>query len=116
MSDSETRLPEGALLKQDTLIEAGEVFILSEGEYSNYDPIAVCRAKRDFEIDAVMQEYLDQHPKQKEDYNFQPYEFAKWLILDKDFAEDLNFREFHVGAYNTAKPELRDYEAVEDIA
>ena len=87
--------------KQDTIIKKGELFMFSEGNYSDYQINAVCRAKKNIDIEAAKQEYFELYPKQEEDYAFEPYRFIKWIIVDKDLAEEIiQYKEWYLGEYS----------------
>jgi len=81
------------------VIERGSLFVLSSGEYSDYQIYAVCRAKCDIDLEALEDEYLASHPEQRRRYGISFYEFISWLIAQKQVAEELDYQEWYLGAY-----------------
>lgn len=88
------------------IISKGTTFLLSKGEYSNYDILTICRADADIDTDVCLGEYLKLHPEQVEGYGFRFFTFAKWLIADKKLVTELEYAEWHMGGYSTAKFEV----------
>ena len=70
----------------DTVLEKGEVFLITDGEYDDYFVIGLACAKKKFDIRAVVREYLDENPAQRADHKFEGTKFVKYL-LDKQFAD-----------------------------
>lgn len=93
-------------------IKVGETFTISDGEYSDYGVIALCRAKQEIDIDSLIQEYLSINPEQIPDYYFEYYKFVKWLLVDKNVAEEIPYRELHLGGYGKAEPKIDTQDSV----
>ena len=82
------------------VIKKGELFILTSGEYSDYDLMAVCRADEDIDIEALGDEYLQSRPEERKRYHFGQYRFAKWLLVDKRVITEVPYKEWHTGSYS----------------
>lgn len=78
------------------------IFLLTRGEYSDYDAITLCKASIDIDIMALRGEYMALHPEQNYDYKFDVYQFVKWIIVDKEICQELDYQEWHLGSYATA--------------
>ena len=90
-------------------IAKGALFVLTEGEYSDYQMMVVCRATEDIDPQALTREYLAAYPQQAEDYDAEFYHFAKWLTVDRQAAEEAACWEWHLGEYGTFRPELKTW-------
>lgn len=86
--------------KKMALILEGETVALSQGEYSDYDVKAVGVATRDFDPEALCQEFVDLFQGGDEDeYIDAPWKFIKWVIVDKGLIREIPYREWNVGSY-----------------
>jgi len=75
----------------------GDLVLLTDGDYSDYHILAIARAKTDFDMDNLFEEYLGKKPKQKDPYKFNNDAFVKWLMTDKNVLEEKNTQESHFG-------------------
>jgi hypothetical protein len=91
------------------MIPKGTLFLLTEGEYSSYYCITLCKAIVDIDVEALKSEYLKLHHEQLEDYKFRTTMFVRWFLVDKRLAQELEYTEWHLGA---SKFELRESEKV----
>lgn len=79
-------------------MEAGEILMITNGEYSDFGHIGLFRVVVDFDAKLALQKYLDQHPEEQNDYSGSEYSFAAWL-LRQGLVEDVDYKTWHVGAY-----------------
>ena len=75
------------------IIKAGELVLLSAGEYSDYGGIALGRATADIDIEAIAREYADHNTSRY----FDEFKFAKWLVVDKRLIDEVSYKEWHLG-------------------
>ena len=78
------------------IIKAGELVLLSAGEYSDYGGIALGRATADIDIEAIAREYADANAPNTSRY-FDEFKFAKWLVVDKRLIDEVSYKEWHLG-------------------
>lgn len=79
--------------------------MLSEGAYSDFQNIALCRAKCDLDTEALSKEYFELYPDQAEELHFKGFTFAKWLTVDKrDMVEEIKYWGWHLASYYTFRP------------
>ena len=88
------------------IIEEGEIFILTTGQYSDYTLLAPCRANQDIDIESLGTEYAQLRRKQGKSWWGSIYGFVKWIVVDKKLADELPFREWNIefgpdGAYSS---------------
>lgn len=84
------------------VISKGSVFTVTCGEYSDYMTLAVLKALKDLNTKELQEEYLIEHPEQKDQYESKESQFLAWLINEKGYAEEIEFSELHIGSYSTA--------------
>jgi len=94
-------------------IKKNEMFLFSAGSYSNYEVITICKAKTDIDIELLKKEYLKNNPDEEEDYCFKQYKFVKWIIVDKKLAEEIRYKEWHLGSYAIADFSLCKSESIQ---
>ena len=73
-------------------IEAGELFILTSGEYSDYGVVALLRAIVQIDLGLLMDEYAKVITK-----DVTGYDLVRWLAIDKKVAEELPYAEARLG-------------------
>lgn len=76
------------------MIRAGEIFIVSGGEYSDYSVCAAMRAKVDFEAKAIQTDYCAAMSDRRNWDN--QYPLAGWLVR-AGLAEEVPLIELHAG-------------------
>ena len=84
------------------VIPKGAVFTITTGEYSDYYTLTVCKALTEIDTRAMQDEYLAEHPKQNERYSLEESQVIGWMINEKQYAEEIDFFELHLGSYSTA--------------
>lgn len=84
------------------VIPKGAIFTITTGEYSDYQTETVCKAIREIDVRSLQDEYLSEHKEQSVQYRFNSSVFLSWLINKKEYAEEIDFFEFHIGNYSTA--------------
>lgn len=72
------------------IAKAGKLLCVDRGEYSDYNVTGFFVALRDFDPRAELDEFLNAHPEQREDYSFEQDMFlaallAKGLLLEVDY-------------------------------
>lgn len=88
-------------------ITKNEFILLSAGEYSDYCPVALCKAKQDINILDALRDYRVVLA-QKDDYyeqRFTYWKFARWLIADQKLLREITYREWHI---DDSDPELME--------
>ena len=95
-------------------IKKGEIFLFSNGEYSDYEIVTICKAKNDIDIETLKEEYIKNNPDEKEDY-FEYYKFVKWIIVDKRLADEIEYKEWYLGEYGIADFNLINGETINKI-
>ena len=88
-------------MSEMNIIKSGTYFLITTGAYSDYSVSALYCAKRDADTESLLKEYLELYPEQKEDYEFKPHRYMKWLLVDKDIADEIPFAEYHLGDYSS---------------
>ena len=82
-------------------IEAGELFILTSGEYSDYGVVGLFRALADIDLGPLMDEYAKAIAEAvaAHDTKHRPGEdgLIRWLTTDKKVAEELPYSEARMG-------------------
>lgn len=86
-------------------VKAGEILLVTQGQYSDYSCTAIMRAERDFDIAEVKALYLAEFPEQAEEYNAEHEQFVGWLS-SCGYATDVPHRELHAGSYGNLEPKL----------
>jgi hypothetical protein len=81
--------------------------LLTNGEYSDYAVDGLYEMPSVDWLREKLEEWLAQHPDQRERYHFREREFVQWLETFQECVQ-LPYREAHIGSYSTA--ELRVYE------
>lgn len=83
-------------------IPAGSMVVITEGAYSDYTVQNLYRAKVDIDANAMLRDYLIEHPDQRSDYTFDNDKFMAWLAT-KDLLEPLPYYEWHLTDYSSAE-------------
>jgi hypothetical protein len=81
------------------MIKKGSLFIITSGEYSDYELVTICKALCDIDVQGAKAEYLQAYPEQGEDYKFRYGKFVTWLINEKRIAKELDYFEWHTDDY-----------------
>ena len=87
-------------LKPRSVFRPGEVFILTQGEYSSYEVLALCRVIVEFDVTALVAEWLKDHPEQLKNYHFKTDAFHAWMSARGLWAE-VPHGEFFLGDYGS---------------
>jgi hypothetical protein len=87
------------------MIRTGEVIAMSNGEWSDYSIAMFGRVLRDFDENSVLDEYLAENEKQKQEYSFNDSHFINWLI-GRELLEEIRYREWHYSDYSTPTREM----------
>ena len=86
---------------KNSILKKGTFFVLTTGEYSDYEMITLCIATTDIDVIALRSEYLEINPEQDEAFSFETGDFVKWLIVDKKVCQELDYFEWHVDRYHS---------------
>jgi hypothetical protein len=95
----------------ERIIKTGELFLMTTGEYSDYEVKVLCRANTNINTRAVVDEYLADHPEQARDYGFEDFAFVNWIINETRKADEVTVWEWHFSAYNTTSRAFGLYKA-----
>jgi hypothetical protein len=87
-------------------IPKGRIFIISTGEYSDYDVQTIFQAKEDLDAAELSQEYLKLFPTEAVLYSLCFTKFIHWLMNIKAVVEEIDYSEWHLGDYSTLTPEV----------
>jgi hypothetical protein len=88
------------MTKHNTEISAGEIIVLTSGEYSDYGIVGYIVAKINFDI----KEAIDLFKQETKDYSECGYindahnRFIAWLVITER-AVPVEYRELHIGSY-----------------
>ena len=76
------------------IVEKGELLVLTTGEYSDYELIMICRARQDIDLKSLAEEYRQIRKAQDPPSWWTAQNgFAKWIIVDKNLADEVPYRE-----------------------
>ena len=90
------------IIRKDTL------FLMTSGDYSSYSIHGLCRAMQDIDLAVLEQEYLECHPELNRPFLADEYRFMKWVIVDKQLAEELEYQELALDRYDSLHSTLHD--------
>lgn len=82
-------------------IRTGETIVFSTGEYSDYYIQGTFRALRDIDPEAELEAWLQEHPEQRKDNNFDSCRFLAWIISG-GLVEPTDYVEWHLDDYGKA--------------
>jgi len=77
------------------MIEKGNLFIFTSGEYSDYQVVTLCKAAEDIDMEETMKEYYALFPDERDNY-LRNNVFINWAINTKKIAEELDYAEWHL--------------------
>lgn len=81
------------------IIQAGTVCLFSNGSYSDYNNIALARARTTLKMETLLEDFLNENPARRDEiYTASHYEFFQWLLI-REYFEEIDFREIHTGDY-----------------
>jgi len=78
-------------------IRAGELLLITSGEYSSYEVHTLVRIVKDCDLNVELEEYLSIHPGQREHWAYDHSRFLGWLSARHLF-EEVEYREFFIGS------------------
>ena len=79
------------------IVKKGELLVLTTGEYSDYELITICRAKQDIDLKSLAEEYRQiRRAQDRHSWWGAPDGFTKWIIVDKNLADEVPYRECRV--------------------
>ncbi len=87
--------------KTPNIIPTGALFTVSTGVYSDYTVHGVFRALRDIDTAALLQAWLEAHPRQKKSYAFEDSDFLADAYRHGYF-EPVVSREWHLEDYGSS--------------
>lgn len=85
-------------------IPAGALFTITTGAWSSYQVAGVFRALSQIDTGALLLDYLEINPEQKERYRFNESKFLAW-VYSKNLFEPVECWEWHLCDYSTASSE-----------
>ena len=86
-------------------IKKGSLFVITSGEYSDYQMITLCKATQYIDVSALRTEYLALSADGKWHWN-DNNKFVKWLIVDRKACKELDYSEFYLGGYGDEEFEV----------
>lgn len=87
------------------MIKEKTVLAMETGEYSDYSVLGFFEAVVDVDEQKVVDEYLSQHPQQKQMFHFDHYQFVAWLV-EKGYLRDIDYARWFIGSYGQAPSEM----------
>ena len=88
------------------VIPKGCLFTVTAGEYSYYCTMTVCKALKEIDTKIMQDEYLNEHPRQKEEYSMGKSQVIAWMVNEKGYAEEVDYFELHLGSYSNVDFDL----------
>lgn len=91
------------------IINKGERFVLSSGDYSDYRVLTIADASETFDIDFCRKEYRQwAAAKNIEEHGFNEYQFLAWLVVVRGLLIEVSvgWKEWHLSRYAEEKQEL----------
>lgn len=83
----------------ERIIKSGALFTVSTGEYSDYSVAGVFRALRDIRPFDLRDQWLEDHPAQRERYAFDYGAFFAW-VTRQGYCEAVESQEWHLADYS----------------
>ena len=98
--------------KQITPIKKGQLIVITEGAYSSYSIVTVCKALVDFDPVPILKAWRENTKEKLVPWNESSL-FVKMLIVDLKLLKEIKFRELEIGDYYIGdSTNVRDYESV----
>jgi hypothetical protein len=82
-------------------IPAGSLFTVTTGVYSSYEVTGVFRAAADIDPQALLDEWLEVHPEQKQQFSFIEDRFLAF-VFRKGLMEPVDTYEWHLADYSSS--------------
>ena len=82
------------------IIKKGELFLVTNGEYSDYGIRALLKATENIYVEVEINEFLRERDK-KENYCFDTSGFMNWLIIRRAIAIEIKALEFWTTSYSS---------------
>lgn len=81
------------------MINKGDIIILSNGSYSDYQIRMVCRALESFDVSKLKEQFVKCHKPDNWGY-FSHSTFAHWLSNEAKLVEEIKHKEINAGDYD----------------
>lgn len=78
--------------------KAGKHLLIDQGEYSDYHVMGLFIIEKDFIPSDILEEYLGINPKNREDYEFEPYRFVSYLTTN-GYIREISYDTFFLAGY-----------------
>lgn len=82
-------------------LNPGETLLISTGEYSDYSVAGAFKVLIPFSPSDVLASYIEQNPKEREEYGFEFTKFTHYMVT-QSYLEEIPSVELHLGDYGTA--------------
>jgi len=79
------------------LIKKDETFIITAGEYEDYNIHGLHKALKDFHMIELKEEYKNKYPQIGYYYYFNYEKFVKWIVEIKKISKPINYKECYIG-------------------
>lgn len=92
----------------EEVIKKDQIFLVSEGSYSDYQIKAVVVAKQDIDPVALYEAYKKENPIGTDKYGSRSRFFAWLLLPDTGLVEEIKCLEWNLGEYGLEKPTISE--------
>lgn len=82
--------------EQQNIAKAGKLLCVDRGAYSEYEVTGFFVVLRDFDPHTELDEYLDAHADQRDEYNFEPDGYLA-ALLAKGLLIEIDYGTLHLG-------------------
>jgi len=96
------------MFREIKVIPKDAVFTVTAEEYSDYCTLTVCKALIEIDTKVMQEEYLAEHSEQGRQPRLNTSQVIAWMTDEKQYAEEIDFLELHLGSYATADFRLSD--------
>lgn len=80
--------------------KAGKFLLMDQGEYSDYHVVGLFVIEKDFVPYDILEVYLQENPKNREDYYFEPDRFIAYLVRE-GYVKEIEFDTFFLSGYGS---------------
>ncbi len=94
------------------IIKKDDIFLVTIGEYSSYYVQTMLKAKTDVNIEELKKDFdklwQDKFKDRDDIWRFNVYtEFLRFLVVNKDLFDELQYKELYLGGYNEIDPQYK---------
>lgn len=88
------------MLDSKTLAKAGTLLLIDHGAYSDYYVVGIFKVEKDFIPYNLLESYLVENPKNREDYYFESDRFVNYL-LSNGYIKETSYDNLYTGSYGS---------------